>query len=44
MRLNDVACVSMLAYVQVAGWLLLLIAAFSAGSPNASHPMGCSTS
>ncbi len=33
----------MLAYVHFAGWLSLLIAAFSAGRPNASHPIGCST-
>ena len=44
MRLNDSACFSMLAYVHVAGWLSLLIAAFSAGRPKASQPMGCSTS
>jgi len=42
-RRNDAACVSMLAYVQSAGCVLFLIAAFSAGSPNASQPMGCST-
>ena len=44
MRLNDAICFSMLAYVHVAGWLSLLIAAFSAGRPNASQPIGCSTS
>jgi hypothetical protein len=34
---------AMLASVQVSGCVLFLIAAFSAGSPNASHPNGCST-
>ena len=29
--------------VQVAGWIWFWIAAFSAGSPNASHPMGVNT-
>ena len=33
----------MFLYVQSAGWVLFLIAAFSAGSPNASQPIGCST-
>ena len=34
---------SMLAIVQVNGWPPLLIAAFSAGSPNASKPIGKNT-
>src|SRR5215472_1074843 len=29
--------------VHVRGCVLALIAAFSAGKPNASHPMGCNT-
>ena len=36
--------VAMFLWVQVPGWLLLSRAAFSAGMPNASHPIGCSTS
>ena len=31
---------SMFSHVQIAGCTLLLIAAFSAGSPNASKPIG----
>ncbi len=34
---------SMLSYVQRAGGTPFAIAAFSAGSPNASQPIGCST-
>lgn len=34
---------SMLAYVQSAGFTPCLIAAFSAGMPKASKPIGCST-
>ena len=30
-------------YVQSSAWRPRSIAAFSAGSPNASHPMGCKT-
>ena len=33
----------MLSKVQVAGWMLLRMAAFSAGSPKASNPIGKST-
>ena len=33
----------MFAYVHSFGWIPRLIAAFSAGSPNASHPIGWST-
>ncbi len=33
----------MFAYVQSAGCEFFLIAAFSAGSPKASQPMGCRT-
>ncbi len=33
----------MFRYVQSAGWVLFRIAAFSAGSPKASQPIGCST-
>ena len=36
--------VAMLSHVQRAGWMPSAIAAFSAGMPKASHPMGCSTS
>ena len=35
--------VAMLATVHFAGGTLLAIAAFSAGRPNASQPIGCST-
>ena len=35
--------VSMLRYVHSRGWILFLIAAFSAGSPNASNPIGRKT-
>ena len=35
---------SMFLYVQAAAWVLSLMAAFSAGRPKASKPMGCSTS
>ena len=34
---------SMFCIVQVAGWTPLLIAAFSAGSPKASKPIGKNT-
>ncbi len=34
---------AMLDSVQVSGWSLFLIAAFSAGRPKASQPNGCST-
>ena len=34
---------SMLAYVHFAGAVRFLIAAFSAGRPKASQPIGCST-
>jgi hypothetical protein len=34
---------AMLSRVHLAGGTPFLIAAFSAGSPNASQPMGCST-
>src|SRR5438132_639305 len=34
---------AMLSSVDVSGWVPLLIAAFSAGRPNASQPKGCST-
>jgi hypothetical protein len=33
----------MLSNVDVSGWVPVWIAAFSAGSPNASQPKGCST-
>src|SRR6266545_1406794 len=33
----------MLAYVHSLGWMPRLMAAFSAGRPKASHPMGCRT-
>ena len=42
-RLKDAACWSMFAYVHSLGWMWRLIAAFSAFSPNASHPIGCMT-
>jgi hypothetical protein len=32
-----------LSSVQVRGWMLRLMAAFSAGRPKASKPMGCMT-
>ncbi len=34
---------SMLLYVQSAGFTPCLMAAFSAGMPNESKPIGCST-
>ena len=34
---------SMFRYVHSAGWIRFLIAAFSAGSPNASNPTGMKT-
>ena len=34
---------AMFSSVQISGWDLFLIAAFSAGRPNASHPNGCNT-
>jgi hypothetical protein len=34
---------AMLSRVHFAGGTPFLIAAFSAGRPNASHPIGCST-
>jgi len=34
---------AMFSSVQVSGCTPCLMAAFSAGSPNASHPNGCST-
>ena len=34
---------AMFAKVDSAGWMPLLIAAFSAGRPKASQPKGCST-
>ena len=34
---------SMFDIVQVRGWILFLIAAFSAGNPNASKPIGRNT-
>jgi hypothetical protein len=34
---------AMFSSVQICGWVPFLIAAFSAGSPNASHPNGWST-
>jgi hypothetical protein len=43
-RWKEVAWVSMFAYVHSAGWVPFLIAAFSAGNPNESQPIGCSTS
>ena len=33
----------MFSYVHCFGWMPRLIAAFSAGSPNESQPMGCRT-
>ena len=35
--------VAMLSYVHLAGGTLFAIAAFSAGRPKASQPIGCST-
>ena len=35
---------SMFRYVHAAACVLCLMAAFSAGRPKASNPMGCSTS
>ena len=43
MRRNERACCSMFAYVHSLGWTPRLIAAFSAGRPNASQPIGCRT-
>ena len=34
---------AMLSYVHFAGGTPFAMAAFSAGNPNASHPMGCRT-
>ena len=34
---------AMLSSVQRSGWVPCLMAAFSAGMPNASQPNGCST-
>ena len=42
-RLNEAACCSMFASVQGPGATPRLIAAFSAGNPKASQPIGCST-
>ena len=44
MRWKLACWVAMLSYVHFAGWLLCLMAAFSAGRPKASQPIGCSTS
>ena len=35
---------AMFCRVQVSGWIPRLMAAFSAGRPSASQPMGCRTS
>ena len=43
MRCNCARIVAMFSRVHTAGWVLPAIAAFSAGSPNASHPIGCKT-
>ena len=43
MRLSWVRMLSMFSYVHTAGCTPLSIAAFSAGSPKASQPIGCST-
>ncbi|GIV00633.1 MAG: hypothetical protein KatS3mg014_2248 [Actinomycetota bacterium] len=42
-RRKDRACCSMLAYVHSFGGIPRRIAAFSAGRPNASQPIGCRT-
>ena len=42
-RRMDAFCVAMFSYVHSVGSMPRLIAAFSAGSPNASQPMGCRT-
>jgi hypothetical protein len=34
---------AMFSSVDVSGWVPVLMAAFSAGRPNASQPNGCST-
>ena len=44
MRLIVASAWSMFLYVQAAACVLCLMAAFSAGRPKASKPMGCSTS
>ena len=44
MRLKLAFWVSMFLNVHLAGCVLCLMAAFSAGRPKASHPMGCKTS
>ena len=43
MRLSCVRMFSMFSYVHTAGCTPLSMAAFSAGSPKASQPIGCST-
>ena len=44
MRRMVARALSMLEYVHLAAWVLCLMAAFSAGRPKASKPMGCRTS
>ena len=43
MALSCFRMVAMFCSVHGAGWILFSLAAFSAGSPKASQPMGCST-
>ena len=42
-RRKVLSCSAMFERVHSFGWIPRAIAAFSAGSPKASHPMGCST-
>ena len=43
MRRSCVRMFSMFSWVHTAGWTPLSMAAFSAGSPKASQPIGCNT-
>ncbi len=44
MRFMVLTAWPMFLWVQTPAWVLCLMAAFSAGRPKASKPMGCSTS
>ena len=44
MRFMVLTAWAMFSCVHFPAWVLCLMAAFSAGRPNASNPMGCRTS